>query len=146
MRLTLSVPSRVRACASAAMLALVLGGCPDVDLGQLDEEPGICRPDFAYYKDQIWPQFLAPADTNKSCVGKTGCHQQTTGRSALRLATDPVDHAANYETVTRFLNCGSPEASLLLSKPVAGGTAHGGGDIFANTSDPAVVVFLGWFP
>jgi len=99
-----------------------------------------------YFHDVIWPQYLAPADTSKSCVSQAGCHQAANGRSALRLQTDPVDDLQNYQNVIRFLNCGTPEASALLSKPLAGGDPHAGGDIFANTSDPAVVAFLGWFP
>jgi hypothetical protein len=124
----------------------VLAGCPTVDLGDQPPDPALCRPDMAYYKDHIWPEFLAPADTTRSCVSQSGCHQAATGRSALRLETNPVDDTRNYEVVTRFLNCASPEVSPLLGKPLKGADPHGGGDLFPTTSDPAVVVFLGWFP
>lgn len=146
MRLAMLVPSRVRASAGIAVVALGLAGCPNVDLGDEPPNPSACRPDFQYYKDHIWPEFLAPADTTKSCVSQSGCHQTATGRSALRLETNPVDDARNYQTVTFFLNCTTPEASLLLGKPLLGADPHGGGDLFPNTSDPAVVTFLGWFP
>jgi hypothetical protein len=46
--------------------------------------------------------------------------------------------------VTRFLNCGTPDASPLYTKPVSGVSAHGGGDLFAPNSDLANV-FLDWF-
>lgn len=124
----------------------LLGGCPTVDLGDQPPDPGQCRPDMQYYTQHIWPEYLAPADPAKSCVAATGCHQAASGRSALRLQTDPVDDLQNYQVVTRFLNCATPEASFLLSKPLAGGDPHAGGDIFASTSDPAVVTFLKWFP
>jgi len=63
----------------------------------------------------------------------------------LRLETAPVDDTRNYQAVTPFLSCSSPESSLLLSKPLKGGDPHGGGDIFAASSDPAVDKFLMWF-
>jgi len=42
------------------------------------------------------------------------------------------------------VNCGTPMASLLLTKPMAGIEGHGGGDIFPM-GDPQADVFLGWF-
>jgi hypothetical protein len=126
---------------------LTLSGCPTVDLGDTPPDIGQCRPDRQYYIDEIWPKYLAPATAGRSCVAATGCHQTTTGRSALRLSTaTPVDHDANYQVVTRFLNCASPESSELLTKPLAGIEAHQGGDIFPNATDPAVITFQGWFP
>ena len=136
---------RPQATLLVCILAL-LGGCPTVDLGDQPPDPALCTPPMQYFTDVIWPQYLAPSDAAKSCVANAGCHQAATGRSALRLETTPVDDVRNYETVTRFLNCGSPDASLLLSKPIHGGDPHAGGDIFATSSDPAVVAFLGWFP
>jgi hypothetical protein len=99
-----------------------------------------------YFADHIYPEYLAPADASKSCVANAGCHQAATGRSALRLETSPVDNNRNYQTVSRFLNCSTPESSLLLSKPLKGGDPHAGGDVFQSSSDPAVAVFLAWFP
>jgi len=124
----------------------VLGGCPTVDLGDQPAHGLTCRPDMQYFHDHIWPEYLAPSDTSRSCVANAGCHQAASGRSALRLETEPVDDLRNYATVIRFLDCNSPVDSPLLSKPVAGGEAHGGGDIFPSSSDPSVQVFLQWFP
>jgi hypothetical protein len=135
---------RLLSMALLGMLA-VLGGCPTVDLGDQPPDPEQCRPDMQYFHDHIWPEFLAPADPAKSCVAASGCHQSASGRSALRLETNPVDDAQNYQVVTRFLNCSTPEASPLLSKPLVGGDPHGGGDLFMSTSDPAVQTFLAWF-
>lgn len=74
-----------------------------------------------------------------------GCHRLEDGRSALRLQTTaPVDHPRNYDVVTRFLNCGAPEASSLLTKPLSGIDPHGGGDLFAPGS-AAETAFLQWF-
>jgi len=124
---------------------LLLGGCPTVDLGDQPPGPERCLPSAQYFHDVIWPEYLAPADASKSCVANAGCHQTANGRSALRLETAPVDDTRNYQAVTPFLSCSSPESSLLLSKPLKGGDPHGGGDIFAASSDPAVDKFLMWF-
>jgi hypothetical protein len=130
---------------SAALAAFTLAGCPTVDLGENPPDPGRCRPDFAYYRDIIWPEFLAPTEPARSCVDAAGCHQRDNGRSALRLVVnEPIDHNSNYQVVTRFLNCGTPEASSLLTKPLTGLDPHGGGDLF-DASDPAYDVFLLWF-
>ena len=133
----------------AGLLALVgLAGCPTVDLGQDLVEPGVCHPDPTYFSQHIWPEYLqGNGDNAKSCTGQAGCHAADTGRSALRLETNP-DMAAmqrNYDVVIRFLNCSSPEASPLLTKPLANVDSHGGGDIFPNTMDPAVITFDNWF-
>jgi hypothetical protein len=129
------------------LLALLpLAGCPTVDLGDTPPDIGQCRPDRQYYIDVIWPRYLAPAAPARSCVAASGCHEAQTGRSALRLSTAaPVDHDRNYQVVTRFLNCSTPTASELLTKPLAGIEAHQGGDLFPSAADPAVIDFEGWF-
>lgn len=122
-------------------------GCPTVDLGDTPPDIGQCRPDRQYYIDVIWPRFLAPAQPTRSCVAAAGCHDAQSGRSALRLSTvAPIEHDRNYQVVTRFLNCSTPLASELLTKPLAGIEAHQGGDIFPSSADAAVVDFQGWFP
>jgi hypothetical protein len=129
-------------------VALALVGCPTVDLGDNPPDPGVCRPDRAYFDAELWPRFLAPAEEARSCV-RAGCHGDVRGVSALRLdSTEPIDLARNYQVSTRFLNCGTPGASPLYTKPLAGLEGHGGGDIFPDTDppDPQAAVFLMWFP
>jgi hypothetical protein len=123
-----------------------LAACPTVDLGDQPEEAPLCNPGQDYFTDVIWPQYVAPADMQRSCVGRSGCHRASDGRSAMRLdASEPIDYAGNYQVVRRFLNCSTPDASRMLTEPLAGTERHGGGDIFPSASDPAVVVFLQWF-
>ena len=137
-------------CIRIYLLALGTGifltGCPTVDLGDQPPDVGQCRPDKTYFEEVIWPKYIAPADPARSCVGKSGCHATDTGRSALRLSVNPANLDNNYQVVTRFVNCQSPLASTLLTKPLAGQVTHLGGDIFVNSADPAVVDFEGWFP
>ncbi len=134
----------------ASVAALALSGCPTVDLGDVPPDPNVCRPDRGYYEDEIWPNYLAPSAPTNSCVAQAGCHAATNGRSALRLDTsNPPDHSQNYGAVTRFLNCNTPDASGLFTKPLSSEDTHGGGDILVvgdPLDDAAIAVFRGWFP
>jgi hypothetical protein len=137
--------SSVAVAATAAIAVSVLGGCPTVDLGDVPPDPGSCRPDPAYFEAVLWPEYIDTADPALSCVAADGCHDRNNGRSALRLNTDlPIDFAENYNIVTRFLNCATPESSALFTKPLAGVEGHGGDDMF-NEGSPSAMVFLEWF-
>ncbi len=133
---------------TVSVSALLAGGCPTVELGEEPVAPGSCRPDEDYYREVIWPEYLAPDDPDRSCVGQAGCHRDSDGRSALRLvAAEPLsdaDHRSNYEVVTSFLSCGAPDRSALLTKPEEGQNAHEGGELFAPGSEP-YELFLDWF-
>lgn len=134
-------------CALGVALLSCLAGCPTVDLGDEPVNPGVCRPDPMEFRDVIWPEVLAPADTAKSCVSASGCHALENGRSALRLETDvsdPTAHDRNYAVVTRFLNCSSPAASPLVTKPLAGVDPHGGGDLYGSEGDAEVQAIVMW--
>ena len=74
-----------------------------------------------------------------------GCHDET-GGNALAFQTMPVDDNANYRAAQVYLNCGTPDMSELLTKPLEGiDDPHGGGNIFTSMDDPAVQTFLDWF-
>jgi hypothetical protein len=125
-----------------------LAGCPTVDLGDTPTEVGLCNPTggLAYFQDQIWPQYIL----NKNNGGTGNCAQgncHVNGGNGLDFTGYPatVDYAAFYRRTQIYLNCGTPDASELLTKPLAGTDPHSGGDIFPTESDPAVVTFLNWF-
>ncbi len=130
---------------ASVMAAVLLSGCPTVDLGETPVSPGACRPDPVYFEENIWPALIDTGDMQTSCVGEGGCHQLENGRSAFRVSTTaPIDFSANYNVVTRFLNCGTPSASSFLTKPLRGVDSHGGGDLIAPGSE-AEGIFLDWF-
>ena len=88
----------------------------------------------------------------RSCIAQGGCHRVVDGTSSLQLEVDPsmpdaVDFSAAYNVVTRFLNCGAPESSSFLTKPLIGIDNHGGGDFIDpnDPDDPQYRVFLDWF-
>ncbi|MGN6105433.1 MAG: hypothetical protein ACTHU0_10040 [Kofleriaceae bacterium] len=115
-----------------------------MDLGDAPEGVGLCNPGggIEYFESEVWPSFVRPGNP-MGCTRAGGCHDLG-GGNALSFTTNPVDFAANYRQTQVYLNCGTPNASQFLTKPLAGIEAHGGMDIF-QPSDPAVAVFLGWF-
>ena len=123
----------------------MMAGCPTVDLGDTPTDIGLCNPAGGtdYFETQIWPNFVVRSDPTKSCTRTGGCHNET-GGNALGFRTMPVDFSFNFRQTQIYLNCGTPNASQLLTKPLAGSDPHGGMDIFTS-ADPAVQVFLGWF-
>lgn len=130
------------ACLGVGAVGL-LAGCPTVDLGDTPTEVGLCNPagGLQYFQDQIWPRYVVRSDPTTSC-NRSSCH--VAGGNGLDFP-NPVDFSAAYRRSQIYLNCGTPEASQFLTKPEAGLVPHGGGDIFASPSDPAVQVFLDWF-
>jgi hypothetical protein len=127
----------------AALLVLV-GGCQTADLGETPTGPGRCSPNPDYFEDVIWPMYIDSGDPATSCVDGR-CHNSEIGVSSFRVSTaEPIDFASNYEVVTYFLNCATPEASELLTEPLGGVESHGGGELFAPGS-AAEDIFLDWF-
>ena len=123
---------------------LCLGtACPTVDQGDPPVTPGSCRPDPGLFETEIYPMAIATGDS-ASCMQAGGCHRQQDGRSALRLIEDPVGSQVlqNYDVVTRFLNCSTPSASPLITKPKTGEDPHGGGDLWTcdGSSEPCAMV------
>ncbi|HET7503116.1 MAG TPA: hypothetical protein VFK02_18975 [Kofleriaceae bacterium] len=136
------------ACLNLTFVAGLIGlaslaGCPTVDLGDTPTEIGLCNPagGLTYFQDQIWPNYVLRNNATTSCA-QNGCH--IAGGNGLDFPAQ-VDYPAAYRRSQLFLNCGTPEASPFLTKPLAGMDAHSGGDIFASNSDPAVQIFLAWF-
>jgi hypothetical protein len=128
---------------AACLGALVLAGCPTVDLGDTPTEIGLCNPSggLAYFEDQVWPNFVTRPNAAQSC-NNAGCH--VAGGNGLDFPAQ-IDFPAAYRRTQVYLNCGTPEASLFLTKPLAGIDPHGGNDIFPGINDPAVQIFLDWF-
>ena len=136
---------RIAAIVAGSVALGFLAACPTIDLGEDPSNPGVCRPDPAYFRTEMWPKYLSTTDPAMSCVAAAGCHRESDGRSGLRFdASATPDLERNYRVAIRFLNCGTPSASTLLTRPLAGEDSHGGGDIFADT-DPQVGIFQGWF-
>jgi hypothetical protein len=116
-----------------------------VDLGDTPPDIGACNPagGIDYFVSTIEPTYLKISDTTNGCARSSMCHD---GAHGLTLTLHPsVDDEANYRVAQQYINCGQPMASELLTKPLKGQDFHTGGDLFQDTSDPAVQAFLGWF-
>jgi hypothetical protein len=128
---------------AVALAGFATAACPTVDQGEVPVAPEACRPDFVTFQTEVWPTAIANPDAMKSCIAEAGCHARENGRSALRLISDPQlesEFRMNYDTVTRFLNCSTPESSPFVTKPAAGGDPHAGGDLWTLGMEPADTV------
>ena len=136
--------SHARLLLGVTLAAWTQVACPTVDQGEVPVPPEACRPDPVLFETEVWPNAIAnAADPTKSCVAAAGCHARETGRSALRLIADPMtpsDYQMNYDAVTRFLNCNTPESSPFITKPAAGGDPHAGGDLWTIGLEPSATV------
>lgn len=134
-------------CAFGALLVLLTfaTGCPTVDLGDTPTDIGLCNPPggIEYFEAEIWPNFVRPNDATNGCTRAGGCHNEA-GGNGLSFQTNPVDVAFNYRQAQQFLNCGTPAASQLLTKPLDTSDPHLGGNL-VTTNDAAYTVFIGWF-
>jgi hypothetical protein len=131
---------------AAAAVLLSLGGCPTVDLGDTPTDIGLCNPrgGVEYFETVIWPDFVRPTNTTNGCNRAGGCHNEAGGNGLGFMTQAPIDFRFNYRQAQLFLNCGTPAASLMLTKPLSGTEPHGGGDIF-QSNDPAIQKFIDWF-
>jgi hypothetical protein len=127
------------------MGAFGLAGCPTVDLGDTPDDITRCNPPGgqAYFEAQIWPNFVRPTNMTNGCTRGNACHNEGGGQN-LNFRTQPLDNRLNYNASLVFLNCGTPDASPMLTKPLSSSDQHGGGDIF-SPNDPAVQLFVDWF-
>jgi hypothetical protein len=86
--------------------------------------------DYAFFA-----QHIEPVLQSRNC-STTGCHGgQGSGLMLLSGGTDPQADFTNVRPHTRPWD---PPSSPLLLKPLAesaGGVVHGGGDVFADTTD-----------
>lgn len=130
---------------ACACCVLMLFGCPTVDLGDDPPDIGLCNPmgGMAYFEAEIVPNYLKLADTANGCGRDGSCHNRAHGL-AFDMTPANLSSAANYRVALQYLNCGTPRQSSLLTKPLAGEDAHGGGDLIQNGS-AEMTTFLMWF-
>jgi hypothetical protein len=138
---------------TSALLVVLLGACPTVDLGDTPVTPPLCRPKLDPFMAEggIWDTAINPPDMTKSCIANDGCHAQATGRSALRLISKPRDQMllsdwnTNLDVIARYLNCATPANSLLITKPEAGIETHNGGDLwFCDATCEPITTVEAW--
>jgi hypothetical protein len=133
----------IRQPLTACVLACALAACPTVDLGDTPSDIGQCNPagGIDYFQNVIWPNYITAGAM--ACTSSGGCHNEA-GGNALNLRTQPVDFALNFRQAQVYLNCGTPEMSDLLTKPLSTSNPHGGGDLI-SPGDPRIQLFLDWF-
>jgi len=161
---TLSTRSR-----GLLLLALtVLTACGGSGNNPIGNPPTVSNPatqggrklSFAYFQRCINPIFFTTIANNQ--CGASGCHDSVNGTGgALRVTgsatvvdlTNPANTPDVVRTTDMYRNfysaqgqvlLATPDQSRLLIKPLVQGVLHGGGQIFANTSDPNVQLMEFW--
>lgn len=98
--------------------------------------------DYGFYKSRVEPIFLTKKDGHTRCVV---CHAESNNNFRLQRLddgakawTDEQSHK-NFEVVSKLVNPGDPDTSLLTQHPLApeaGGHAfHSGGRQFPSKND-----------
>ena len=77
----------------------------------------------------------------RQVVAKTQARIQQQTETLVVTRSDLADPTSsqNYRLTQNYLNCGQPMQSLLLTKPLAGQDAHGGGDLIEHLAPTAQV-------
>ena len=159
------------AAAAAGLLGGCGGGDPITNPATVTNSPSSASSQhlaFAYFQRCIDPIFEAKLQitlngtTATNTCAASGCHDNVSGTGgALRLipgaATVDVTSAANTPDVIRATDMyknfysaqgeviiNSPTQSLLENKPLLRGVLHGGGQIFADASDPHIALMTYW--
>ncbi|MFL6798627.1 MAG: hypothetical protein ACJ8F3_14550 [Xanthobacteraceae bacterium] len=107
--------------------------------------------DYAFYKARVEPIFLEKRAGLTRCYV---CHAESNNAFRLeRLASgasswNDAQSRANFATVSKLVNPGEPDHSLLLMHPLApeagGNVFHSGGRQFASKDDPAWKALADW--
>jgi hypothetical protein len=106
---------------------------------------------YDVYKTKVQPIFLKKRPTHARCVV---CHAGATNAFRLQPLEKGVTEwteeqtRKNFETVSRLVKPGDPDASHLLKQPLAqtggGEEFHSGGRQFATKDDPDWKVIADW--
>ena len=108
--------------------------------------------DYEFFKTRVQPIFLEKRPGHARCVA---CHSGP-GNNAFRLeklapgagSWSEEQSRRNFETASRLVVPGDPQAGLLLTHPLApeaGGSAyHSGGRQFASRNDPRWKLLSRW--
>lgn len=128
------------------MLALAaLGGC--VETGH--EETLVLGDEAAYVSD-VQP-ILEARCASLDCHGADGRPLRLYAETGRRLRDDlrgqplaPEEVQANLRALAAIDPGAAPDENLIITKPLAGGVGHKGGDEWLDENEPQVVCVRGW--
>ncbi len=101
--------------------------------------------DEQVFRDQVLPVL---ATAGGGCANGAGCHQERAGGFYFvqDYAGDEAEIQRIWERLSpRVVNVDDPDASTLLTKPLAGnGVQHAGGKAWANAADAGYATIAAW--
>lgn len=136
------------------VVALLMAGCmADTASNGPIEPPGVVNPPPTSF-GRCAPETVADAfasDVFAKSAQCQSCHAPgSENRTAPKWMATGADAAREtmYDVLAEgYVDIEAPAASLLLTRPLAeaaGGTVHGGGEIFASTDDETYVSYDAW--
>ena len=110
----------------------------DVSYGTLRKKIGVQVTNAKKSRQLNFENDIIPLLSRYTC-NTSGCHGKAEGQNGFKLSVFGFQSTADYDALVkegrgRRVNVGSPDASLLLTKP-SGGVPHGGGIRFDSKSD-----------
>lgn len=138
---------------SAAILIAVAVVCLSAGCGQVDPgtDAGIGQLDQTTFTTTTQPILDARGCSQQGCHYRDKNDPNSGGPGGSFRIFDcsgnsctPEQLLANYDSASGMANIPNPTSSKLLTKPLADGIQHLGGDIFLSTADPDYAAILGW--
>jgi hypothetical protein len=143
--------SLVAAAAAAAAGATTTAGCSTVDVGDPPADVNACRSSQQLFVDQVWPNYLAPSHSGKTC-GDASCHASSNRPlhivAPTSTPTPTVPFVAGsdwdllYQSAANQMNCSDVAGSELYTKP-SGLSQHDGGKLF-EPGGPELTLLTQW--
>lgn len=134
----------------ASVVALVVVGC-----GPEPSTAPLSVGDLEFFEARVEPH-LEERCASGGCHGRPdrplalyapGMHRADPSRTWLDEPLSGLELEENARRAAAFGLEGAPEDTLLVQKPLsilAGGSWHGGGDVFDTSDDPACVALSAW--
>lgn len=107
--------------------------------------------DYEFFKARVEPIFLTKRPTHARCYA---CHAESNNNFRLEKLPSNANFwteeqsLRNFEVVSKLVNPGDPDTTLLLQHPLApeggGHVFHSGGRQFASKQDPAWRTLAAW--
>jgi hypothetical protein len=107
--------------------------------------------DYEFFKQRVEPIFLIKRPTHARCYA---CHAESNNNFRLEKLPPNANFWSeeqslrNFEAVSKLVNPGDPDTTLLLQHPLApeggGHVYHSGGRQFASKQDPAWRTLAAW--
>ena len=131
----------------ACLVACVLAAAACQDTGGTQPLVTADATSYAAYVQPVLEARCATLDCHGNVERPLRLYARTGLRAADALRDRPFapdEITANVRALAAIDPGAAPEASLVISKPLVGGEAHEGGDLWTSADEPQVVCVRSW--